>query len=267
MNDTQVPDQAGVVSLPVRRILDGVDEARTEQVADEVAVALLYNGTPFVVVMATPRDLADLALGFSLSEHLVDTRDQLQLIEITESAQGFSVHLKIGQTHWEALQQRQRGLNARTGCGLCGASALEQAIRPVRVLAADQRRVIIPARLTRAFVALEQQQPLNRACGAVHAAAVLHPGGLLVREDVGRHNALDKALGAAIAAGLPIEAVLLTSRASYEMVHKSAQCGVPVVAAISAPTALAVRLAQTAGIQLYGFVRDGRMTCYCTPTI
>jgi formate dehydrogenase accessory protein FdhD len=161
---------------------------------------------------------------------------------------------------FDALQQRRRHLVGRSGCGLCGTEALEQAIRPVpRVARAED---IDPARLVRALAALDAAQPLNRACGALHAAAALLSEDLVVCEDVGRHNALDKVIGALARRDQRADALLVTSRASYELVHKCASAGVATLAAVSAPTAYAVRLAREAGVTLYAFARNGRMTRY-----
>ena len=231
-----------------------------ETLAEETPVALLYNGVPHVVMMATPADLEDFAVGFSLTEGIVGSASQIEVIEVLQRERGLAVHLAIPSARFEALQERRRSLVGRTGCGLCGAEALESAVRAVRQGAAAVR--VSRDALSAAFARLAAMQPLNDECGALHAAAAMIGGGLLVREDVGRHNALDKVVGALARGGLRADALLVTSRASYELVHKTAEAGVPLLAAVSAPTAYAVRLAREAGLTLVAFAREGRMTVY-----
>jgi formate dehydrogenase accessory protein FdhD len=243
-----------------RRVDDGVGRDQVETLAEETAIALVYNGHPHAVMMATPGDLDDFALGFSLTEAIVAAPDELRLVDRLVTAHGISLQMLIPQARFDALEQRGRSLTGRTGCGLCGTDRLEAAIRPVRVVS---RCDLDPARLAPYFAELQAQQPLNARTGAVHAAAVLDADGqLYVREDVGRHNAIDKAVGAARRAGAQPQALLVTSRASYEVVHKAAEAGIGLVAAISAPTALAVRIADEAGLVLVGFARGSRYTVY-----
>jgi formate dehydrogenase accessory protein FdhD len=241
--------------------LDGATSTPVdEMLAEETPIALLFNGEPHVVMMATPRDLEDFALGFALTEGIVARADELQWVECLPRERGLAVHLAIPGARFETLQSRRRNLVGRSGCGLCGAEALDDAIRPVpRVVPRD---AIDPARLSRAIERLGASQPLNRECGALHAAAALVGDELLVREDVGRHNALDKVVGALAHRGATADALLVTSRASYELVHKSASIDIATLVAVSAPTAHAVRLAHEAGMTLYGFAREGRLTRY-----
>lgn len=256
---------AGLEAWCAERHRRGSVEERAEWLAEEAAVALLYNGIAHAVMLATPLDLADFAVGFSLSEGIVERLQDVEVVEQRTQTLGVSLQLKIPSAAFAALADRQRGMSGRSGCGLCGTSALESAIRPVRVLAAVERaRSVDPQLLPDAFRELARAQRLNAHCGALHAAAALAPDGsvLAVREDIGRHNALDKVLGAAARAGHALGAVLLTSRASYELVHKAAQCGVPLLASISGPSALAVRTAAQAGLTLLGYARDGRHTLY-----
>ncbi len=234
-----------------------------ESIAEETAVALLFNGVPHVVMMCSPIDLDDFAIGFALSEGIVERADEVEIIEMISREEGIAVHLAIPGPRFEALAQRQRQLVGRSGCGLCGAETLAEAMRPVRRL--QDPPTVAPLRLSRALQQLTRAQPLNARCGGLHAAAALLDDGLLVREDVGRHNALDKVLGALTRSGKRCDAVLVTSRASYELVHKAAQCGIGTLVAVSAPTALAVRLAEQAGLCLYGFAREGRLTRYSAP--
>jgi formate dehydrogenase accessory protein FdhD len=238
---------------------DGVVEVR-ETLAEETPVALLFNGEAHAVMMATPQDLEDFALGFALTEGIVAAADELRFVEALPRGAGIALHLAIPSVRFEALQTRRRSLTGRSGCGLCGAETLEQAIVPVRRV--TQRLAVAPERLSRAFVALAARQTLNRDCGGLHAAAALCGEEVIVREDVGRHNALDKAIGALLRAGRRADALLLTSRASYELVHKAAAADIGTLAAMSAPTAYAVRLAQEAGLALYAFAREDRITRY-----
>ena len=245
------------------------DGAMPDRVAEEVPVALLYNGEPHVVMMCTPADLEDFARGFSVTEDIVETVDEIgdvQLRALQEHA-GFEVDVSIPAARAAALGGRQRHLQGRTGCGLCGAQTLDAAIRPVRRVPAGSR--ISRAAIRRALAALKQQQPLNAATGATHAAAWATPDGLIVaaREDVGRHNALDKLIGHLLTTQQDLARgfLVITSRASYEMVHKAARVGIPVVVALSAPTAYAIRVAESAGLSLIGFARTDRQVIYSCP--
>ncbi len=234
----------------------------TETVAEETPVALVYNGHSHAVMMASPQDLDDFALGFSLSEGIVEHVREIEIVDRLHTPLGISLQMLIPQARFEDVVERQRSLSGRTGCGLCGSSSLEAAIRPIRRVEAPGRVSAIG--LLDAFATMEMAQPMNQLSGAVHAASLLTlQDELLIREDVGRHNAVDKVIGAAAQQGLQPAALLVTSRASYEIVHKAAQAGCPIVAAISAPTAMAVRLAQEAGITLVGFARNRRLTVYC----
>lgn len=246
--------------LRARRVDDGVGRDQVESLAEETAIALVYNGRPHAVMMATPADLDDFALGFSLTEAIVGSPDEVRVVDRQVTSHGISLQMHIPQARFDALEQRGRSLTGRTGCGLCGTDSLEAAIRPVRRVSPG---TLDPGALVPFFAELQAQQPLNARTGAVHAAAVLDAEGVLhVREDVGRHNAIDKAVGAARRAGATPIALLVTSRASYEVVHKAAEVGIGLVAAISAPTAFAVQLAREAGVVLVGFARGSRYTVY-----
>lgn len=242
------------------RIEDGERVRAEECVAEETAIALIYNGTPHAVMMATPGDLGDFALGFSLTEGIVESAGEFQWVEMLEREAGIAVHCLIPEARHAALRERTRNLAGRSGCGLCGAESLEAAIRPIRKVRHDLH--VDAAAISAALAALAQHQQLNRATGAVHGAAFVDADGILVREDIGRHNALDKLVGAMLRERRGPGFVLMTSRASYEIVHKAAAAGIELVAAISAPSALAIRLAEEAGITLIGFARDTRMTVY-----
>lgn len=238
--------------------------ASSETLAEEVAVALLVNGEPQLVLLATPQDLDELALGFALSEGWIDHPAELRVVDRLTHANGIVLQLAVPEARAAVLRERRRSLAAHSGCGLCGVESLDEAIRPPRRVAG--RVHLRGADLLRGMAELATAQPLNAQCGALHAAAALIDGQLTaVREDVGRHNALDKTLGALAASGQHADALLLSSRASYELVHKAAQCGVEVLATVSAPTAFAVRLADEAGLTLIGFARAQRFTVYSHP--
>jgi formate dehydrogenase accessory protein FdhD len=231
-----------------------------EMLAEETPVALLFNGIPHVVMMCTPQDLEDFALGFALSEGIIERADELEIVESLQRDDGIAVHLAIPSARMAALDDRRRNLPGRSGCGMCGAETLSEAMRPVRRV--SECAAITPQRLLRGFERLGSLQPLNQRSGSLHAAAALIGDELLVREDVGRHNAVDKVIGALARNDQSADALLVTSRASYELVHKAAQFGIGTLAAVSAPTALAVRLSRQAGMTLYAFARENRLTRY-----
>lgn len=235
--------------------------------AEEVAVALVYNGLSHVVMMASPLDLEDFALGFSLSEGIIERPEQLYALESMPQTLGIELHIDIASECFAKLKERRRNLAGRTGCGLCGAESLQQAVAMPTAVAA----VALPDALSieNALEQLRQHQPLQSLTGAVHGAALCDSGGniLLLREDVGRHNALDKLIGARAARRQAYPAntdswVLISSRASYEMVNKCNAMGISTLVAVSAPTALAVEHAASAGINLIGFARSGRHVIY-----
>jgi len=238
--------------------------AVVEQIAEESPVALVYNGVPHVVVMASPANLEDLALGFSLSEGVIDSIVELGGMEIVPEQMGYSIYLSVPPERVEVIAQRRRNMTARTGCGVCGAETIEQAMRDVPKVA-DARRITRQA-IVAAMKQLPSLQSLNAATGATHAAAWANLQGQLqlVREDVGRHNALDKLIGALAKDRIDTAQgfAVITSRASYEMVQKAAMASIGLLAAVSAPTALAVRVAREAGVTLAGFVRGERCMVY-----
>ncbi len=255
------------------RVSAGVRTASVECVAEEVPVAMVYNGISHAVMLATPADLEDFGTGFSLAEGIVARASEIHDIDTAHHADGIEVRMQVSNRAFEALKARRRSLAGRTGCGLCGVDSLGQVAREVKPVAA--RPSVDETAIHRAFVALGDGQALHALTGSVHAAAWSRADGTLfaVREDVGRHNALDKLIGAVALAGLDTAQgfAVVTSRASYEMVLKLASVGGGLLAAISAPTGLAIDLAGRAGITLCGFVRDGRMAIYtesrtCTAT-
>jgi FdhD protein len=235
-----------------------------EMVAEETPVALTYNGRSFAVMMASPADLVDFALGFSLSEGVVESADELLAAEIVPLARGIELAVTITESRALALRARQRALAGRTGCGLCGVESIAEALRPIPRLGVTTR--IAAGAIDRAVAEFPADQPLGHLTGATHAAAFADLTGAIriVREDVGRHNALDKLIGALAAAGLDAAAgfVVVSSRCSYEMVHKTAAAGIPLIASVSAPTGSAVDLAEKGGVCLVAYARDGRFTVY-----
>ena len=239
----------------------------TDVVAEESPVALRYQDTPYVVMLATPADLEDLAVGFTVSEAIVASPDEIHHVRQRATGDGLEVIIDIASPRFAKLLQRQRNLTGRTGCGLCGAETVEGAIR--RPPPVGGGLSVSPAALHAALQELTTRQPLNMGTGSVHAAAWVLPdqGIRIVREDVGRHNALDKLIGALIRSKADIASgyVIITSRASYEMVQKAATVGVPLLVAISAPTGLAVRLAEACGLTLVGFARPGQHVIYSHP--
>jgi len=236
-------------------------------VADEVPVALVYNGISHAVMMATPADLEEFALGFSLSEGIIARAADCYDIEIEEGQDGISVHLEIASAAFVGLKERRRTLAGRTGCGLCGVDSLRQVHRSLPVVA--PARGLHADGVRRALAATGAEQPLNRLTGAFHAAAWCGmDGGLrLVREDIGRHNALDKVIGAmARTQARPVEGFLLvTSRVSFEMAQKAIMAGVPALVGMSAPTSAAIALAEQAGMTLLAFARGRDFACYAHP--
>jgi len=232
--------------------------------AAEVPVAFEYNGIAHAVMLATPADLQDFAVGFSLSEGIA-LPAQCRGIEIRHGAAGITLEIEIAAEAFVQLKARRRTLAGRTGCGICGTESLDQVLRPLPDLSAQAQR-IAPAALARAYDGLHAVQPLQRATGAAHSAVWCGLDGTIVcaREDIGRHNALDKLIGAMLRGGIEARDgfALVTSRASVEMVQKSAAAGIAVLAAVSAPTALAVRIAAGCGQTLVGFARGPNFSVY-----
>lgn len=253
--------------VAVLRCRDGQLSQSQDVLAVETPVALEYNGISHVVMLASPADLEDFALGFSLTEGIIADPSEFYGCDIEERAEGRLVHVEIASERFVRLKERRRNLTGRTGCGLCGTEALDQVTR--RVTPVVHRHAVAPARVTAGMRAMHALQPLQQQSGATHAAAWMNEAGdvVCVREDVGRHNALDKLIGALADSKTDFTrgTVLITSRASFEMVQKSAIMGIGVVAAISAPTSFAVQLAEQAGVTLMGFMRDASYVVYAHP--
>jgi formate dehydrogenase accessory protein FdhD len=255
--------------LPVaaRHWHDGAFEDRTEQVVEETPVVIVYNNIPHVVMMATPRDLEDFAVGFSVTEELIRSAADIEAIEIVKYSQGIELQATVAPECEAVIAGRTRRLTGRTGCGICGSDSIEGVLKTLH--AVPPGVVVRAGAIERALTSLVDHQDLNAAAGAVHAAgwASLDGSILVAREDVGRHNALDKLIGALLRTGVKPEDgfVVVTSRASFEMAQKVTVFGARLLAAISGPTGLAVRVAQQAGLTLVGFARRGRMTVYTHP--
>jgi FdhD protein len=249
------------------RIDDGHPVGATAIVAEEVPVALVYNGRPYVVVMGTPSDLEDLAVGFSRTEGVVDDTSLIERVDVVRASHGIELQIQIPAVNASRLEERARGLVSRTGCGLCGVETIGDALR-VPVLLPSRLRTGADA-LWDAGAALSHLQTLNNETSTVHAAGWASSDGELhvIREDVGRHNALDKVLGALARLEVnPADGfIVVTSRASYEMVQKAAICGVELLAAISRPTGLAIRFADAAEMTLVGLLRGRSANIYCHP--
>lgn len=256
---------AGAIqSVPALRVDEQSTRTVIEQIAEEAPIALIYNGVSHVVVMASPADLEDLVLGFSLSEGIITGVAELGGIEIVPEQTGYSVYMSIPPERVALIEQRRRNMSARTGCGVCGAETIEQAMRDVPTVAARGR--VTQQAIASAMKQLPTLQTLNAQTGATHAAAWANLAGEVqqVREDVGRHNALDKLIGVLASGNMDTARgfALITSRASYEMVQKAAMAGIGLLAAVSAPTAFAVRVARAANVTLAGFVRGERCMVY-----
>lgn len=267
MSDLPQPAVRVYRALPVCEMRAGQWREAQDCVAEEVPVALEFNGVSHAVMMATPDDLEDFAYGFSMAEGIVDTPAQIYDYGCSSSDQGYTLHLTIAASCFQRLKEMRRNLTGRTGCGLCGTESLSHAVRyPLPVAGNgtfDVRSV------ARAVAGLRTRQLLLAATGATHAAAWCTADGqiALLREDVGRHNALDKLAGSLIRSHcLPGEGfVVITSRASYEMVQKAASVGVSLLVAVSGVTALAVDVAQGARVTLVGFARGDGLSVYSHP--
>jgi len=269
------PIDGVAASVPVSAWRDGQLDQGAELLAEEVPVALVYNGISHAVMLASPQDLEDFAVGFSLAERIVRSAADIRDIDIARGAAGIVASLEIAPGAMARFKESRRARTGKTGCGLCGVDSLAWFEREAALLDARDGGAhgaglqLAPQALQRAMTAMTAGQHLHHATGAAHAAGWATPDGALalVREDVGRHNALDKLIGALVRARIaPGDGfAVVTSRASFEMVQKVARAGIPVLAAISAPTAMAVRVADGAGVTLAGFVRGGRHVVYSHP--
>lgn len=250
---TRIARKGGVVSEGVR------------PVPEEVPIAFSYGGSTHAVMMGTPADLADFALGFSLTEGIITSAAEIESIEIVDEETGIDVQITLADDVADALKLRRRHMAGPVGCGLCGIESIEQAVRPVPDVSGN-RMMLSATALSAAMDGLNREQPLHKLTRAVHGAGFYVPGkGLIaVREDVGRHNALDKLCGAVLASGHAGSEgmVVVTSRLSVEMVQKCAILGASILAAISAPTALAIETAEKAGLTLVALTRGEDFDIY-----
>lgn len=256
---------ATVQTYHVTRWREGKLTTTTDQLAEEVPVALVYNGVSHAVMLATPQDLEDFALGFSITEGILQSQSELYGVEVKQQDDGVELHLDVASDRFVQLKERRRSMAGRTGCGLCGAESLAQVFRLPDIGDTQIEQVKISMQsVFKAHDAMRAKQALQNVTGATHACAWADGSGNIeyVREDVGRHNALDKLLGALIKQGVQGGFILTSSRASYEMVQKVVMAGFNMLAAISAPTGLAVRIADEYGVTLLGFVREQQYVAY-----
>lgn len=263
MNRLTATAPTGVRLSDVLSVRDARSASVQDWLADEVPVALVFNGISHAVMLATPDDLEDFALDFALTEGLLQDRSELRGIDAVEVEEGIEVHLDVSSACEWRLKERRRHLAGRTGCGLCGTDSLSMVQRPLPALAGI---CVSEASIALATASLQSMQPRQQLTGATHAAALCAPDGRieLVREDVGRHNALDKLIGACAKEMRPTHDhfITITSRASFEMVQKTAHAGISALVAVSAPTTMAVDLALKSRMLLIGFARADGMVAY-----
>ena len=260
------PLPAGIVELSVHRP-PHISHATPDFLAEEVPVALVYNGSSHVVMMASPKDLELFAIGFSLSEGIIAHPQEIYGMDVVPACNGLEVQIELSSRRFMGLKERRRALAGRTGCGVCGVEQLNDIGKPIIPLPFTQTFNL--AHLDRALVHLNDVQPIGQLSGCTHAAAWVLPSGSIAggHEDVGRHVALDKLLGRRARENNVWQqgAALVSSRASYEMVQKSAMCGVEILFAVSAATTLAVEVAERCNLTLVGFCKPGRATIYTHP--
>ena len=235
---------------------------RQDTLAKEVPVALVYNDIAHTVMMCSPRDLEDFAMGFSLTEGIIDKPADIYGIDIEEVCNGIEARIELATRCFVALKDHRRTLTGRTGCGICGAEQIQQVYKNVAKL--DRTLTLNVRQFDTCLQQLYEAQELGKQTGSTHAAAFFSTEGklLAIREDVGRHVALDKLLGWHAKADKPRGFIVVTSRASYEMVQKTVSCGIEMLIAISAATDLAVQMAEQYNLTLVGFAREGRATIY-----
>ncbi|CAB3750839.1 formate dehydrogenase accessory sulfurtransferase FdhD [Paraburkholderia solisilvae] len=277
MNPLETAGQPGTIEQPVHRHRNGTIDDVDDHVGQEWPVALVFNGISHAVMMCTPRDLEAFAVGFAVSEGIVDRNADIQDIEVELHENGNAdsplpyaeVQLTVVQQAFVALKERRRALAGRTGCGVCGIESIDLLdLQPERVPDTGFLQRLAPDAIARAARELPAHQALTRLSGGLHAAAWCDASGAIRHafEDVGRHNALDKLIGQLVLERADTREgfVFLSSRASYELVRKSARVGVPMVATISAPSSLAIAIARQAGIRLVSFCRENSFVDYGT---
>ena len=241
---------------------DIIATERQDTLAKEIPVALVYNDIAHTVMMCSPRDLEDFAMGFSLTEGIIDKPADIYGIDIEEVCNGMEARIELATRCFVALKDHRRTLTGRTGCGICGAEQIQQVYKNVAKL--DRTLTFNICQFDICLQQLYEAQELGKQTGSTHAAAFFSAEGklLAIREDVGRHVALDKLLGWHAKADKPQGFIVVTSRASYEMVQKTVSCGIEMLVAISAATDLAVQMAEQYNLTLVGFAREGRATIY-----
>ncbi|MGF6264623.1 formate dehydrogenase accessory sulfurtransferase FdhD [Paraburkholderia youngii] len=273
LHDLDSDEQPGAVQLEVRRHRGTAIETATDHVGQEWPVALVFNGISHAVMMCTPRDLEAFAVGFAISEGIVERGSDIQDIEVELHGHGelphAEVQLQVVQQAFAGLKEKRRALAGRTGCGVCGIESIDLLdLKPQRVADTGFLQRLAPDAIARAARALPEHQALTRLTGGLHAAAWCDTQGAIryAFEDVGRHNALDKLIGQLVLerADTRDGFVFLSSRASYELVRKAARVDVPMVATISAPSSLAIAIAREAGVRLVSFCREGSYVDYDT---
>ena len=258
--------QASHITLPVSYWQQGNEQVQSQFdcVAEEVPIAMVYNGISHAVMMASPANLHEFALGFSLSEGIINNVTEIYDVEFVSSEKGIEVQIEISAKRMMSLKSHRRNLTGRTGCGLCGSESLETAIRPIKSVM--QQALPSSKIIQYALSQLHKHQKLQALTGAVHGAAWCNTTGkiTLLCEDVGRHNALDKLIGRLALRKINTQRgfVIISSRASYEMVQKVTSVNIATLIAVSAPTGLAITLANQANLNLVGFARSGRHTFY-----
>ncbi len=261
-------DYRTATSIPEIRRRNGVLLADTRNVPEEVPIALSYGGSTHAVMMGTPGDLTDFAIGFSLTEGIIVSADEIEEIDIIDEGRGLDVQIRLAEVKEDALRARRRHMAGPVGCGLCGIESIDQAMRAVPDVSGVRLSATVED-IVKSIAALNGAQPLHHQTHAVHGAGFYVPGeGLLaVREDVGRHNALDKLCGAVLGAGRSgAEGIVaVTSRISVEMVQKTGILGSGILVAISAPTALAIRTADEAGLTLVALTRGEDFEVFTHP--
>ncbi len=239
----------------------------TRTLANEVPVALEFDGEPYAVMMLTPADLEDFAVGFALSERIIARSDEIARIDVRQGTRGIGIDVRLEREHSARLAERRRAIPGQSGCGICGLTTIEEALPQLVALTAAPK--LAQTALFRALESLPARQTLNQATGAVHAASFCRSDGeiLVVREDVGRHNAFDKVIGHLARQGLDPSSgfALLTSRCSYELVQKAVLARIPILAAISAPTELAVSIAHAANLTLIALARGDSALVFNDP--
>ncbi|MBD2809691.1 formate dehydrogenase accessory sulfurtransferase FdhD [Xenorhabdus sp. Vera] len=264
-NELAIEGICGTFRINVKQ-KNHLSSSKPDWVAEEVPVALVYNGISHVVMMTSPKDLEHFAIGFSLSEGIITSPQEIRGIDSMISCHGgIELHIELSSRRFVALKEHRRNMAGRTGCGICGTEQLAEVFRPITPLPFTQTFSL--SNLDSALAQLPRLQEIGALTGCTHAAGWISPEGNLLGgcEDVGRHVALDKLLGMRAKTGWQQGAVLVSSRASYEMVQKSANCGVEILFAVSAATSLAIEVAQKCNLTLIGFCKPGRATIYTHP--